>query len=136
SAFARRTGIDVSVDASGSFLELSASQRIAVLRIAQEALSNVREHSIATRVELTLRSDSDGLTLSVADNGQGFDVSQTVVAAAKRGRLGIVGMSERVRLLGGVFEIDSTPGKGTTITVALPAWQPAAAGGEAAGSAG
>jgi len=133
SAFARRTGIDVSVDASGSFLELSASQRIAILRIAQEALSNVREHSIATRVEVTLRSDADGLALSVADNGQGFEVSQTVVAAAKRGRLGIVGMSERVRLLGGVFDIESAPGSGTTIVVSLPAWTPAAAAVEAAG---
>ncbi len=136
SAFARRTGIDVTVDASGSFRGLSASQRIAVLRIAQEALSNVREHSIATRVAIMLRSDPDSLALAVTDNGQGFDVSQTVVAAAKRGRLGIVGMSERVRLLGGVFEIESEPGSGTTITVALPAWAPAVAGAEAAGSVG
>ena len=136
SAFTRRTGIDVTVDASGSYRDLSASQRIAVLRIAQEALSNVREHSIATRVAVTLRSDPDGLALAVADNGQGFEVPQTVVAAAKRGRLGIVGMSERVRLLGGVFEIESAPGRGTTITVALPAWAPAVAGAEAVGSAG
>lgn len=136
SAFARRTGIDVTVDASGSFRGLSASQRIAVLRIAQEALSNVREHSIATRVAIKLRSDPDSLALSVVDNGQGFEVPQTVVAAAKRGRLGIVGMSERVRLLGGVFEIESEPGRGTTITVALPAWAPAAAGVEAVGSTG
>jgi signal transduction histidine kinase len=133
SAFARRTGIEVGVDASGTFRGLSASQRIAVLRIAQEALSNIREHSIATSVSVALRSDPDGLTLSVTDNGQGFEVSETVVAAAKRGRLGIVGMSERVRLLGGVFEIASVPGSGTTITVALPAWAPAATAVEAAG---
>lgn len=133
SAFARRTGIDVVVDASGSFRELSASQRIAVLRIAQEALSNVREHSIATQVAITLRSDVEGISLSVADNGHGFEVAETVVAAAKRGRLGIVGMSERVRLLGGVFEIESAPGSGTTIMVAIPAWAPAPAAVEATG---
>jgi two-component system, NarL family, sensor kinase len=69
--------------------------------------------------------------LRIADNGEGFDVAQTVVAAARRGRLGVVGMNERVRLLGGVFEIESEPGQGTTITAALPAWRPVAEQGPA-----
>jgi signal transduction histidine kinase len=129
-AFTRRTGIDVVVHSSGAFDALSASQRIALLRIAQEALANVREHSIATRVVLRLRSAANGVTLEIEDNGQGFDVAQTVVAAARRGRLGIVGMNERVRLLGGVFAIDSAPDAGTSITASLPAWRAPAAAAE------
>jgi signal transduction histidine kinase len=124
--FTRRTGIEVAVEIRGSFRALSASQRIAILRIVQEALANVREHSIATSVRVSVASGPEGVLLRVADNGEGFDVAQTVVAAARRGRLGVVGMNERVRLLGGVFEIDSEPGEGTTITAALPAWQPVA----------
>ena len=123
--FRRRTGIDVAVETAGNFRALSASQRIAILRIVQEALSNVREHSIATEVAVNVESTPEGVRLRITDNGQGFDVALTVVAAARRGRLGVVGMNERVRLLGGVFEIDSTLGVGTTITAALPAWLPA-----------
>jgi signal transduction histidine kinase len=130
--FTRRTGIGVAVETRGSFHGLSASQRIAILRIVQEALSNVREHSIATEVTVDVESSSEGVRLRIADNGQGFDVALTVVAAARRGRLGVVGMNERVRLLGGVFEIDSTVGVGTTITAALPAWLPAAGESDAA----
>ena len=133
--FGRRTGIAVSVATTGSFGTLSASQRIAILRLVQEALANVREHSIATEVAVEVDSSPDGVRLRIADNGQGFDVAQTVVAAARRGRLGVVGMNERVRLLGGVFEIESAPGAGTTISAALPAWLPALADA-AADSAG
>ena len=100
------------------------SQRIAVVRIVQEALSNVRAHSEATEVEVDLRATDDGLDLRIADNGRGFDLRATAGAAARRGRLGIVGMNERVRLLGGVFSIESMPSVGTTVFVSIPAWRP------------
>jgi signal transduction histidine kinase len=108
----------------GTFDTLSASQRIAILRIVQESLANVREHAAATSVTVALEQLSDGVRLRVADDGAGFDVSQTVVAAARRGRLGLVGMSERVRLLGGSFSLTSTPSGGTEICVTLPSWEP------------
>ena len=94
---------------------LTMSQRIAVVRIVQEALSNVRSHSEATEVQVDLRATDDGLDLRIADNGRGFDLRATAGAAARRGRLGIVGMNERVRLLGGVFTIESMPSVGTTV---------------------
>jgi len=134
--FTRRTAIEVVVQTRGSFRQLTASQRIAILRIVQEALANVREHSIATSVRVNVASGPEGVLLRIADNGEGFDVAQTVVAAARRGRLGVVGMNERVRLLGGVFEIESEPGQGTTITAALPAWRPVAEQGPAVETAG
>jgi signal transduction histidine kinase len=64
------------------------------------------------------------IDLRIADNGRGFDLRATASAAARRGRLGIVGMNERVRLLGGVFSIDSMPSLGTTVFVSIPAWRP------------
>jgi len=123
-AFTRRTSIAVDVNVAGDLDVLTMSQRIAVVRIVQEALSNVRAHSEATEVQVDLRATDDGLDLRIADNGLGFDLRATAGAAARRGRLGIVGMNERVRLLGGVFTIESLPSVGTTIFVSIPAWRP------------
>jgi signal transduction histidine kinase len=124
--FDRRAGIDASLTVSGVFDALSPSQRIAIFRIAQEGLSNVREHSAASKVSIVLEQLADGVRLMICDDGAGFDVSQTVLSAARRGRLGLVGMSERVRLLGGTFSLTSAPGDGTQVSVTLPSWEPVA----------
>lgn len=123
-AFQRRAGATVEVDARGRLDDLSMSQRIAVLRVVQEALNNAREHGAATHVRITVRATGTRLTLQIADNGSGFNVRETAGAAARRGRLGLVGMHERVRLLGGVLSIASSPGAGTTISASIPAWRP------------
>jgi signal transduction histidine kinase len=133
--FDRRAGIEAAIEISGSFDSLSASQRIALFRIAQEGLANVREHSSATKVSVTLRELADGVRLAIVDDGDGFDVSHTVVSAARRGRLGLVGMSERVRLLGGSFSLTSSFGTGTQIVATLPSWDPVSAIREPAGRA-
>ncbi|MBV8949267.1 MAG: sensor histidine kinase [Actinobacteria bacterium] len=122
--FRRRTSAAIEVHVSGPVDDVSMSQRIASVRIVQEALSNIREHSGASEVTVLVRAEEHRLELVVSDNGAGFDVRETANAAARRGRLGIVGMSERVRLLGGVFSIDSAPGEGTTLTASIPAWRP------------
>ena len=126
-AFDRRMGIETQFTVTGLFDDLTASQRIALFRVAQEALTNVRDHTDATEVSVRLERLVDGTRLVVADNGGGFDVAQTVVVAARRGRLGLVGMNERVRLLGGTFTLTSEPGAGTELTIVLPHWQPATA---------
>jgi signal transduction histidine kinase len=123
-SFERRGDIDIGLEISGSFDAISASQRIALFRIAQEGLANVREHSAATKVSVKLEQLRDGVRLTIADDGDGFDVSHTVVAAARRGRLGLVGMSERVRLLGGSFSLTSSFGQGTKVIATLPSWHP------------
>ena len=64
------------------------------------------------------------IDVRVRDNGHGFEVNRALVLAAERGRLGIVGMGERMRMLGGSFEIDSRPGGPTTIRFSLPRWEP------------
>jgi signal transduction histidine kinase len=128
-AFRIDTEIEAELVRRGEFSSLSASQRIALARIVQEALSNIREHSGATRVSVSVAMRRNHVHAEIVDNGRGFAVERTLVRAAQTGRLGLLGMSERVRLLGGRFDIESQPGEGTEITVVLPPWQPLAHGG-------
>jgi signal transduction histidine kinase len=126
-AFAAHTGLRVDLSVRGDLTDLSDSQRIALLRIVQESLTNVREHSGAGTVTVSVAGRRGQTSVEVTDDGRGFDVERTLVRAAQRGRLGLVGMSERVRLLGGHFDVDSRPGGPTKISAVLPEWRPATA---------
>jgi signal transduction histidine kinase len=122
--FAARSGIDPRVRMEGDLGSISPSQRITLLSVVGEALNNVREHSNASEVEVTIALEPAGVRARVLDNGQGFDVEAMLVSAARRGRIGLAGIYERVRLLDGACEIDSSPGGPTTISITLPRWQP------------
>ena len=122
--FGRRTGIDVDLLLEGSFEPLTPSQGIALLRIVQEALQNVESHSRARHVRVALRGGRRELHVSVTDDGAGFDVEPTLVEAARGGHLGLVGMNERVRLLGGRFDVQSAVGGPTTVAAEIPRWVP------------
>ena len=87
--------------------------RTGIYRLVQEALENVFRHSGAKTAVVTVRQGEGSLFLSVEDDGSGFDPTKT------RG-LGMLGMEERVRQLGGQFEVQSAPGKGTLLKVTLP----------------
>jgi signal transduction histidine kinase len=106
---------------------MTASQRIALYRIVQESLANVREHSGASMVRVRVHGGTRGTEAQIEDDGRGFEVADTLIRAAKRGRLGLVGMGERMRLLGGSFDVQSRPGGPTTVSLLLPQWQPIAA---------
>jgi len=123
----RRTAIECKLDVKAELAGLSDSQRITVYRVVQEALANAAEHSGASTVRIRVTESSTAISLTVADDGCGFDTTSGMAAAAQRGRLGLVGMSERVRLLGGIFRVTSAPGRGTTIRVVLTRWLPPAA---------
>ncbi len=125
-AFAQRTGIVPRTELSGDLEQLSESQHIALLALIREALSNVRKHSDADAVSITISSRPDGVTVEIADNGSGFDPDATAAGAARAGRLGLVGMHERVRMLGGLTQIDSRPGGPTVVSATLPRWPTAA----------
>jgi signal transduction histidine kinase len=127
SAFVERTGIDVDQRVVGDFSTLTTSQALALIRVVQEALTNVREHANATRVRVEIIARSGRVDARVEDDGIGFRVDRTLLDSARRGRLGLVGSSERIRLLGGKFDVRSRPGGPTTISVTLPRWQPLAA---------
>lgn len=124
-AFSERTGIEADLEIRGDPESLTAAQRIAVFRAIQEALANAREHSGATAVEIRVRSRRTATSVRITDNGEGFDVAQSLSRAAQRGRLGVVGIGERVRMLGGTFSLDSAPGGPTVLTLTLPHWHAA-----------
>jgi signal transduction histidine kinase len=118
--FAARTGIDPETRLRGDFSKLTDSQQITLLGLIREALSNIREHSDASHVTITLLSDKRGVKATVTDDGRGFDPETTLVRAAREGHLGLVGMYERVRMLDGQTQIDSRPGGPTVVSVTLP----------------
>jgi signal transduction histidine kinase len=126
-ALRERSGIDVRTQIAGDFGAMTQSQKIALIRVLQEAFTNIREHSNATVVEVDVIASRSSVDLQIRDNGQGFEVARTLQDAAQRGRLGLVGSSERVRLLGGSFDIRSRPGGPTAVMVTLSRWQPLAA---------
>lgn len=109
----RRSGIKVKVSAENVTDSLPDEMRTCIYRVVQEALQNVLRHSGAKCATVTVRQDEHSLSLNVEDDGHGFDPTLT------RG-LGMLGMEERVRQLGGQFEVQSTAGKGTVLRVTLP----------------
>lgn len=123
-AFAGRSGTHPELTLGGDLTRLSTSAQMALLNIIQEALSNVREHSDATNVTISVAMDLAGVEARVIDDGNGFDVERTLVSAARGGRLGLAGVYERVRLLGGQCRIDSRTGGPTEIAVTIPRWEP------------
>ncbi|HTU98192.1 MAG TPA: ATP-binding protein [Solirubrobacteraceae bacterium] len=121
-AFAKRTGIVPETDFSADLSGLSESQEIALLALVQEALSNVRKHGEATAVQIAIVPDPEGIRAQVTDDGRGFDPETTAARAARAGRLGLVGMHERMRMLGGQTQIESRPGGPTVVSAVLPRW--------------
>lgn len=126
-AFASRSGIQPEVSLSGDLTVLSDSQQITLLALVREGLNNVQKHSAARRVTITIAAHDRGVDAQVTDDGRGFDPEQTLVQAAREGHLGVVGIHERVRMLGGHARIESRPGGPTVISVTLPTWKGGAA---------
>ena len=118
--FRNETGVTIRRSIRGDFGTMTRSQKLALFRIVQEALNNVREHSSATDVNLEVVARLDRIQARVEDNGTGFEVSDTLFDAARRGRLGLVGMGERARLLGGKLDIRSCVGGPTVVLLTLP----------------
>jgi signal transduction histidine kinase len=114
---ARHGEIRVDVEANDLPESLSADASLCIFRVAQEALSNAARHAHASAVTVLLSSRRSGLQLAVSDNGKGFDPSRS----RDHPSLGLASMRERVRLLRGELDIESTAGRGTTVIVWVPA---------------
>ncbi len=112
--FGERHGIAISVAVNGIDARLSPDAKASVLRIVQEALQNVRKHSAATEVGITLEGDH----LAIADNGRGFDVMRLASGASRN--FGLQFMRERAELMGATLQIESRQGEGTRILLRLP----------------
>ncbi|MFC4076090.1 sensor histidine kinase [Salinithrix halophila] len=114
--YGERLGLTVRERIEG-VIRLSRRREETLWRIGQEALNNVSKHAGTDRVSLTFSSGKEEVTLSVQDDGKGFVYDPE---KDQESCLGLTGMEERVRLLGGTLEIESAPGAGTTLTVVLP----------------
>jgi signal transduction histidine kinase len=112
-------GLQIIFDHDTEFERLAPSLELAIFRIAQEALTNAAKHSGSPTIEIVLNRQGDRVHLAVRDHGTGFTPNR-----ASEGALGLRGIRERVRLLGGTVSIDSEPGKGTRVAVDLPALPP------------
>jgi signal transduction histidine kinase len=116
--FGQRSGIRVEYLPDGLPNAIPPRQQIELLRIMQEALTNVRKHADATVVRVRAEAVDGTLLMSVGDNGRGFDP-----ALSGRDGLGLQGMEERARLMGGQLRIESAPSDGTIVELTLPLMQ-------------
>jgi two-component system sensor histidine kinase UhpB len=114
----QRTGVVTEV--IGHVNEVTGDLAIACFRVAQEALTNSLKHSRARHVRIELSQSERALELVIRDDGIGFDATMTLEQNAVRGHLGLLGMKERVQILGGSLEVDSKPAGGTRIRISLP----------------
>jgi signal transduction histidine kinase len=114
------SGIEVEVKVEGEARRLAPEQELGLFRIVQEALHNVRRHSEATQVTVDVAFHPGRMRTLISDDGRGFHVPDRTDGLVSAGRLGLVGMLERARLLGGTLVIQSEPGQGTTIVVDVP----------------
>jgi signal transduction histidine kinase len=99
---------------------LPAPHALCLFRVTQEALRNALHHAQAGRVDVALEQDATGVTLRIADDGCGFDLPPQLSELISANHFGLVGMTERVAWAGGQLQIETVPGRGTTITVRLP----------------
>jgi signal transduction histidine kinase len=112
--FGRETGLPVEVETVGEVMGLRRDQEVVLLRVVQEALTNVRRHSAAGRVRIRLVSDAEGARVEVSDDGVGF------VAEETSGGFGLTGMRSRLGEVGGRLDVASAPGAGTLVRVRVP----------------
>ncbi|MHB8960389.1 MAG: HAMP domain-containing sensor histidine kinase, partial [Candidatus Limnocylindrales bacterium] len=114
-------GVEVAIEADAPASRLPDHMETALFRITQEAMTNVAKHARAHHATIALRVDDATATVSVSDDGCGFEVADALGrGGADEASVGLVGIQERVRLLNGRLEITSTPGHGTTIRVTAP----------------
>ncbi len=114
--FEERTGIHVHFESHVNGVEIPEGTGIQLMRIVQEGLTNVRKHSGATEVQVTLTKEDSALKLDIVDNGRGFDPT----APRKRSHVGLSSMRERTHQLHGTFTLVSRPNSGTRISVIVP----------------
>ena len=127
-SFTERTGVRTHLTAFVKVELLNMPRRTALFRVAQEALTNVGRHAQASRVEVSIRKRPGGVVMKITDDGKSFQVQRVLLARGGK-RLGLLGMRERLEMVGGRFAVESAAGKGTTIEAFVP-------GGKAAGSKG
>jgi len=116
-----RTSAQVHLEAASAIGRLPPEVELAAYRIVQEALNNAVQHARAEHISVRAARQSGALVLTIADDGVGFSFPAQPDLLTREGHYGLLGMRERVAQLGGAFQIDTTPGRGTRVTIRLPA---------------
>lgn len=115
----------VELELAGELGDCTLPTKIAIYRILQEALANGHRHSGATRQRVSVARQGTAIALTVSDDGRGFDPQRVLASeedvGVEGGHFGLRGIQDRVAMLGGTFALESAPGRGTSLTVALPA---------------
>jgi signal transduction histidine kinase/ligand-binding sensor domain-containing protein len=119
-AASRRSGVRIDFEAAPGVASVPPSLNTTVFRVVQEAVSNALRHADARTIRVVLRDESDALHLEIEDDGIGFDTVAALQHFRRGERLGLLGMSERVRAAGGKIDLRSRPGNGCRISVRLP----------------
>jgi signal transduction histidine kinase len=117
--FSKRTHLHVHLRAFARIEELEIAKRTVLFRVAQEALTNVARHAQARRVELNFQKVHGIARMEIRDDGKSFQAERILNASGNK-HLGLLGMRERVEMVGGTFCVESEPGKGTTVRVEIP----------------
>jgi signal transduction histidine kinase len=117
--FFTQTGVRTHLTAFSGVEQMDIARRTVLFRVAQESLSNVAKHAQASRVDVSIQEMPDCICMKISDDGKSFQV-QRVFQARGNKRLGLLGMRERLEMVGGRFDVESAPGKGTTITAMFP----------------
>lgn len=120
----RRSGITTSLTVQGPVRRIDSESEVTAFRIVQEALRNIEQHARASSGEIRVSYSPDGLRIEIIDDGRGFEPPEHLSYLVREEKLGLVGMRERARLVGGSLEIQTTPGDGTVIAVELHAAGP------------
>jgi PAS domain S-box-containing protein len=112
-------GFKANLEISGKEISLSPEMEITLFRITQEAVNNIKKHSQAVKVTISINYGSAKIRLKINDNGRGFKLPESLTELAAQGKLGLIGIEQRTRLYGGAFSIESEPQKGTELTIIL-----------------
>jgi signal transduction histidine kinase len=110
----------VHLNAASLTARFTPKAEAAIFSIVQEAVGNAKKHAAAKNIWIATCQQGQALTLSVRDDGRGFDVQRVEEAYAQRGSLGLLNMKERAEIANGTLTIDSEPGKGTVVTLVVP----------------
>jgi len=118
-SFTKRTGVRTHLTAFAALEQLNSTRRTVLFRVVQEALTNVARHAQASRVEVSIQKLPGRIRMKIKDDGKSFQV-QRVLQAKGNKHLGLLGMRERLEMIGGNFGVESAPGKGTIVQAQIP----------------
>jgi signal transduction histidine kinase len=115
--FQQESGVEASIEITGTQKPLSKKITVLIFRIVQEALNNARKHSQASRITVNIHFTAKTIRATIQDNGKGFQVPRGYDELMSEGKLGLIGMQQRTQVLNGSLTVNSESGKGTVISV-------------------